>query len=85
MKFLERPIVLGKPRSEPVEHIGMGRLLARDAKVVRRAYQAVAAKMLLPDAVDQDPGSERIAIIRNPSSQGASATRGFAWNGVQIE
>ena len=52
-------------RGEPVEQLGMRRRLAHDAEVVRRAHQAFA-EVVVPDAIDDDAGGQRMLRAGEP-------------------
>ena len=69
MQFLQRPAVVDEPRCEPIEKLGMSRQLANLAEVTGSAHKAFA-KVMLPNAVDDHPGCQRVVRIGDPAGQG---------------
>ena len=68
MDRLDAPSLIDEEPSQPVQQFGVGRLLAHLAEVVWIGRQA-PAEVVLPDAVDHDPGSEGIARVHDPLRQ----------------
>ena len=64
MQPLQRPAVLLEARGEVIEKLGMRRLLSLRPEIARRVHQS-AAKMLLPDAIHEDPRRQRTGIGDN--------------------
>ena len=81
IQLLDAPAVIDEPHGQPVEQFGMRRPRAHLAKIVRRGHQP-AAKMLLPDAVDDHPGGERIRGRSDPLRQRQPAAIGPGGNRV---
>src|SRR5690349_11737400 len=75
MKLLEAPLLTDQLSRQPVEQSRVRRPAAIEAKVIRRVDQA-NAEMIVPEAVDDDSGSQRIAGIGDPFGQ-AGAPRCF--------
>ena len=75
MQFLQAPAIGDEAMGQPVEQLGMRRLLAQLAEVARGGHQP-AAEMILPDAVDDDARGERIVRLREPAGQRRAAARG---------
>ena len=70
MQLFEAPAVRDEAAREPVEQLGMRRRLAELAEVARRADEP-APEMVLPDAVDDHAGGERILRLREPRASAA--------------
>src|SRR4051794_35487329 len=58
---------------QPVEELGMAWFGAHLAEVVGGGDEA-GAKMLLPDAIDQDACRQRLALAHDPACQGQTAS-----------
>src|SRR5688572_25578119 len=65
-----------------IEQLGMRRQFASDAKVIRGAHDASAVNPV-PDAIDHDPRSQRIAWGSQPLGQLQAAAL-IDWNGCRI-
>ena len=65
VQLLDRPVVLDEPGRQPIEQLGVRGPGAHRTEVVRRRHDAFA-EMLLPDAVDDDAGRERVARAGDP-------------------
>ena len=78
MEFLELPVLGDELARQPVEQVRVRGALAVEAKVVRRADDA-AAEMVVPDAVNQHAGGQRILGAGDPLGQLQTA---FAFGSV---
>ena len=58
---LDRPAVGDEPAGQPVEQLGVRRGLAPRAEVAGRGDDA-PAEVVLPDAIDQHPGRQRVRL-----------------------
>src|SRR6266567_5821969 len=68
MDLFEVPFLGNEFRRQPIEQFGMRGQRALRAEIVFRLHEA-ASEILLPDAIDDDPGSERILRINDPAGQ----------------
>src|SRR5260370_1581662 len=68
MQSLERPAVGNKLTSQGIEQLGMSRRLAELAEIAGRAHDP-GAKVLLPDAVDDHAGRQRMVRPGKPARQ----------------
>ena len=62
---LDAPTTLDHLDGKPVEQLGVRRLLAQDAEIIRRGDEA-ASKVILPEPVDDDAGCSRVGWIDDP-------------------
>ena len=71
------PAVLHEISGQPVEQLRVGRRLAVEAKVARRVHDTLP-KVVLPDAVDEDPRGQRVLSIGQVTGLGDAAAGGRA-------
>ena len=77
VELLEAPALRDEAPREPVEQFGVRGLVAELAEIVGRASDP-AAEVILPDAVDDGAGGERVVGLGDPRSEcGAAAGRVF--------
>src|SRR5262245_9459090 len=62
------PAAFDELNRQPVEQFGMRRRFASRAEIFGGRYQPLA-EILLPDAVNNDAGSQRIVPVHDPFSQ----------------
>ena len=65
---LERPVLLDQRGGQIVEHLGMGRRIAPQAKIARRVDQRVF-EVVHPNPIDDHPGRERIVAAGDRPGQ----------------
>src|SRR4051794_20456409 len=76
MDGLETPFALGQLASEPIEKLGMRRVIAHRAKVVAGCDDS-NAEVMLPESIDDDAGGERMIGPGQPAGErGAAAADG---------
>src|SRR4051812_46931986 len=80
MERLDRPLVFHQPGGEIVQQFLMGRPRPVAAEVTGSLHDA-AAEMMLPDSVDDDARSERVARVRDPLRQFQTAAALREWLG----
>src|SRR4051812_43219895 len=71
--MLETPAVLDQLDGEPIEQIGIRRSLALHAKIVGRRDNT-AAKVLLPESIDDDASGQWMIGSREPIGQLCATT-----------
>ena len=77
VELLEAPALRDEAPREPVEQFGVRGLVAELAEIVGRASDP-AAEVILPDAVDDGAGGERVVGLGDPRSEcGTAAGRVF--------
>ncbi len=59
---------------QPVQQFRVGRRRALGAEVLHRADDAVA-ELLVPEAVDVDPGRQRVVLVEQPFGQAEAVAR----------
>ena len=72
MEPLEAPTVLNKVHRQPIEQLRMRRRLSQVTEVTWSRYDPLA-KMLLPDAVDDDARGQWVVGLANPLRQRGSS------------
>ena len=75
MHLLDAPAAVHELHGQPVQQFGMRRGVTHLAEVVQRADDA-AAKVVVPDAIDDHSRCERIVARGDPLRQRQSTTRG---------
>ena len=83
MQALDLPAVFHEVGGQPVEQFRVRGLGAFDTKVVRVAGDGLA-KMLLPDAVDDGAGGQRVVRVRDPLGEGQATTAQFVRDHIGI-
>ena len=72
VQAFDPPAAFDEIGGEPVEQFGVAGGFAVGAEVAGGADEA-SAEMVLPDAVDQDAGRERVVFVADPVGQGEAA------------
>ena len=75
MHGFEAPALRNEFAGEPIEKFGMRRSRAARAEIARRGHET-PTEMMLPEAVDQDAGGERVGRTGKPVGQRRSPARG---------
>src|SRR5882724_13234462 len=75
MHGFDAPALRDEFTGEPIEKFGMRRPRAPRAEIARRGHET-PTEMMLPDAVDQDAGGERVGRTGQPVGQRRSPARG---------
>ena len=75
MHGFDAPALRNEFTGEPIEQFGMRRSRATRAEIARSGDET-PAEMMLPDAVDQDAGGERIGRTGKPGGKRRSLARG---------
>ena len=75
MQRLQGPVFANQLAREPVEQFGMAGPVAQFPEI-RRSPDEWPVEMLLPDPIDDDPGSEGVIRPRQPTGEGGPASRG---------
>src|SRR5262249_4955330 len=84
MKVLETPAALDQFDGQPIEQLRMRGGIAHCAEVAGRGDDA-GAEMMLPQAIDEDTGCQRIVLARQPTSQSRTPSRRFPLrNGANV-
>src|SRR5206468_12328272 len=75
MHGFDAPALRDEFAGEPIEKFGLRRSRATRAEIARRGHET-PTEMMLPDAVDQDAGGERVGRTGQPGGQRRSPARG---------
>src|SRR5206468_12777097 len=82
MHGFEAPALRNEFAGEPIEKFGMRRSRAARAEIARRGHET-PTEMMLPEAVDQDAGGERVGRTGKPVGQRRSPARGSRFEEVR--
>src|SRR5215469_18894390 len=69
MQPFQAPTILDKAGGEPIEQLGMGRWSTLRSEIIRSTHEALA-KVVLPDAVDDDTRGQRMIGHGEPLRKG---------------
>src|SRR5207247_5355248 len=75
MHGFDAPALRHEFTGEPIEEFGMRRSRATRAEIARRGHET-PTEMMLPEAVDQDAGGERVGRTGKPVGKRRSPARG---------
>src|SRR5688572_33401644 len=83
MHLFDGPSVLDELYRQIVQQFGMARPIAGSSEIAQGADEP-RAKMMVPDTVHHDSGSQWIRGIRNLIGEIQAAAPGFQWRGLGI-
>jgi hypothetical protein len=83
VEALDRPAILDKVRSQPVQQALVRGLRPERSQIVRRGNET-APKVVRPDAVDDGSGSQRVARIDDPMGERRAPPRQSVRKGIRV-